>query len=249
MSDTQLVPLHTIDLPNEAWPRHGLNEDRVQEFARAYLDDGPFALDPIQLVPLGPNRWLLVNGRHRFAARQLIDATDVAAVVIGTGGQDPVAFAYEFALADAARSALPLTRAEKHQAVLRLAREHPERTDVAIAALVGVSTKTVQRARRWLAEHPDGIPAEETRPERGYQPPTVHDVANTLARQLDRLWFHRPFSMAIGLRDSAQLGDVLAEAFIERCGLDEAVEWTERLRTWATRAHAVAVAAAEQESA
>ena len=244
----QLLPLAAIDLVDRTWPRTGLNEDRVQEFARRYADDGPYALDPVLVVPQQSGRFLLVNGRHRLAARRIIGANDVVAAQADTGGRDPVQFAFDFALADSARSALPLTRAEKHAAVVRLVRDHPDRTDVSIAGLVGVSTKTVQRARTWLVEHPDGQSPSTSRRELGGQPPTAQLVANNLVRGLDRLWDARGLGMVIGVRDSSRLGDHLAEAFIDRVGAEQAAVWTERLQTWAARAHAITTAAAREEA-
>ncbi len=248
MTDVQLLALTRIDLDEDSWPRTALQEERVQDFARAYIDDGPFSLDPITVTPRGQNRYLLVNGRHRLAARRLIGADDVPAVSIDTHGVDPVEFAYEFALADAARSALPLTRAEKHSAVVRLLERHPERTDVAIASLAGVSSKTVQRARKWLADNSTYADQSSQEPDKRWRPTTSADVAKTLARQIDRLWSHRPAGMAMGFTDSAKLGDLIAEAFIERVGIDEAVVHLERLTTWSQRAYSVARATASEQA-
>ena len=250
MTGTQLLPLTLIDLEDASWPRVALHQERVQDFARTYYDDGPLALDPVEVADRGTGRSLLINGRHRLAARRLIQATDVAAHLVDTAGRDPVEFAYEYALADASRSALPLTRAEKHAAVLHLIQRHPERTDVAIASLVGVSSKTVQRARKWLAENPDGLQQQDQSadPVERWRAPTTDDVAHTMVRQLEKLWSSRPLGMAVGITDSARLGDVLGEAFIDRVGPDGAVEWTERLCTWATRARTVALAAAQDEA-
>ena len=240
MNDVQLLPLAFIHRDERSWPRDGLDQERVEDFARLYQDGGPFALDPVQVILPLSGTPILVNGWHRFAARQEIGATDIAAVFVDHGASDPLTFAYEYGLLDSARSALPLTRAEKRQAVLRLVGEPLDRTDVAIAGLVGVSTKTVQRARKWLADNP-AAHEPEAASEPTPRPVTAQDVARTLVSKLDQLWTNRPLGMAMGLANSAGLGDVLGEAFVDRVGAAEAVRWTERLQTWAARAHAVAV--------
>ena len=245
MSGALTINLDLIDLDPRGWPRQHLNTERVEEFAQAYTDGGPDALDPVEVVALPTGRWLLVNGRHRVAAREAIGATDVPAVTVDPGTQDPVQFAYEYGLADAARSPMPLTRLEKQHAVARLLTEHPERTDVAIAALVGVSTKTVQRARR-APDSPVSHPTAVQGSQAMHAPPTTEEVARTLVRQLDRLWAARSLAMTVGLADTTKLGDAIAQAFADQVGPDDAVTWTERLATWATRAHRAAIEIAEQ---
>jgi hypothetical protein len=238
------IPLSNIDIDPRAWPRQALNEERVREFAVIYGDSGPYALDPVEVIRRG-DRFLLANGRHRYAARRMIGAVDVPTVILPLQGSDPVQLAYEYALADSARSSLPLTRAEKHAAVVRLVREQPDRTDVAIASLVGVSSKTVQRVRQWLVQNPEPAAAEP--PQRPAPlPPTAEKVAQQLVRQLGRLWEARSPLQALGLRDTGRLGDLLAEAFIAEVGPKDATVWTQRFCTWATRAHSVAVAAASE---
>ena len=240
MTDNDLLPLSLLVIDDQTWPRQELNQERVAEFGQAYTDEGPYALDPVEVVMLLSGKFLLINGRHRVAAREHIRATDVAAVVINHGEADPMQFGYEYALADTARSALPLTRLEKQRAVRRLLKEHPERTDVSIAALVGVSTKTVQRARKVGVSRED-LPLGLEQPSQ--RPARPADVANALVRQLDRLWNARSIPMSIGIADTTKLGDTLADAFIDHFGVDDAVKWTERVVTWSARAHAVAVSA------
>ena len=244
MLDQADIALSQIDIDPRAWPRESLNEERVREFAVIYADSGPYALDPVEVIRRG-DRFLLANGRHRCAARRMIGAVDVPTVILPLQGSDPVQLAYEYALADSARSSLPLARAEKHAAVVRLVREQPDRTDVAIAAIVGVSSKTVSRTRRWLAENPE--PADSVQAERPYPPPpSAEKVAQQLVRYTQKLWDTRSPLMALGLRDTAHLGDLLAEAFIAQVGPAEAVNRTDRLRTWATRAHNLAMSAASE---
>ena len=247
MTTPWLVPLVDIRLDTRTWPRDELKRDRGAEFKALYMDGGPFALPPALLVQPPGGGFLLADGRHRYAARQAQGAPNISAILADVGGQDPIAWAFEFALADSARSSMPLTRAEKHQAVVRLVREHPDRTDVAIAGLVGVSAKTVQRARKWLTEHPDGI--EEVPASREpASSPTAADVAKAMVRHLDRLWNERPLGMAMGFGDTARLGDLIGEALVDRFGLSEAPVWAERLTTWAKRANSVTAKAAREAS-
>ena len=50
MNDVQLLPLAVIHRDERAWPRDGLDMERVEDFARLYRDGGPFALDPVQVI-------------------------------------------------------------------------------------------------------------------------------------------------------------------------------------------------------
>ena len=247
MTTPWLVPLTDLRLDGRAWPRTELNRDRVAEFKALYADGGPFALPPVLLVQPPGGGFLLADGRHRYGARRAQGAPNISAVLADTGGRDPVEWAFEFALADSARSSLPLTRAEKHQAVLRLVREQPERTNVDIAGLVGVSAKSIQRARKLLTAHSDG-PAGVAASSGPSRSPTAQDVAKAMARHLGKLWLERPLGMAVGFSDSSRLGDLVGEALVERFGPTEAVVWAERFSTWSKRAAVVAGRAAREAS-
>ena len=109
---------------------------------------------------------------------------------------------------------------------------------MAIAKLVGVSNATVGRVRHRLQNPPE--PTNE--PDREDQHPLAAEHAKVnrqLVRQLSKLWDSRPALMAAGLRDTAALGDSLAQALIEEHGPNEARVWAQRLSTWAQRATAV----------
>jgi hypothetical protein len=251
MNAPYLMPIALIDIDNTCWPRQALHQERIADFARFYADSGLMALDPLDVVALPNSRFLLVNGRHRYTALRRIESVQAYVQVLDCPHPDPVAFAYEYALNESARSALPLTRAEKHAAVLRLITTPPDRTDVAIAALVGVSSKIVQRTRAWLAQHPDALTdTDDTEPEAAPRVvrTTSEDVARTMVRQLQRLWDERSFGLSLGIGDVGKLGDQIGAAFVERVGADEAVAWTERFTTWAARAHATALAARQDDT-
>lgn len=148
------IPLAEIRQVGELWPRHGLDPDRVSEFRELYEEQGWDALPPVEVVP-SPDGLILADGWHRLEALGEIGAETVPAVVLEVEGghRDAASYAYEVALERAARVAMPLTQAEKRDAVLKLIEERPELSDRAIGRLVGVAHTTVSRARRGGATH------------------------------------------------------------------------------------------------
>ena len=130
--------------------------------------------------------------------------------------------AYRRALETATQSALPLTKAERRQAVLRLAAEQPELSHREISRRVGVSHDTVGR---WLRE--DGDP--DARAEEYVRPTVTADqVAGRLVGHLARL------NEARGIRDLLmphRMGQHLADAFRNQFG-NTALKEAQKTFSW-----------------
>lgn len=120
------------------WPRLATDEDRVAYF-REVFDELP----PI-VVEAGTNR--LIDGWHRLEAARALGRGLIAAEAVDAPPEGILAASLSYA----ARTAKPLTRAERRRAVELLLREEPSRSDRWLASIVGVSPSTVAASRAEL---------------------------------------------------------------------------------------------------
>ena len=129
----------------------------------------------------------------------------------------------------AAISGKPLSRAEQHEAILRVLDEHPDWSDVEIARLVGSTRQTVWRQRRIATDSGEADPGEERWATRSV---SADQIARGLARQVGRLWEARGLTdLLVGDRTGQRLAAALEAEFG-----DDATEWAERFARWAERA-------------
>ena len=214
-----------------AWPRAGLDHDRVAEFMDLLAADGPEALPPIEVVRADGN-YVLADGWHRLRAHRELGIERLRAVVLEPAkGQSSEDLAYERALETATKTAKPLSRGEKRTALARLIGERPEASDRQIAALVGVDHKTVGAMRRRLGNSPREAEEEsQLAGERYSLSLGVEEMATRLVRDTNRVWEARGLAERM-LGD--RVGRRLAEALEEQHG-DDAREWAVRLHDWAT---------------
>jgi ParB-like chromosome segregation protein Spo0J len=224
MSAVQL-PTAQLRYSKDAWPRTTLNQERVQLFA-ALLGSGE-ELPPIEVVSRGDGTFLIADGVHRSFAANAVNRGQVDAVILSLEpGESAEACAFRRALETATRSALPLTRAERRAAALRLIEERPDLSHRAIAQLVAVSHDTVDRWAKGVAES-----ASE---DASSAPPivTADQAARRLVNALVRL------EDAKGLFDMikpARMGKHLADAF-EACLGDDALTYAQRFAQWTAAA-------------
>lgn len=230
-SPAQLVELELIRFTGKAWPRRDLDEERVEDFAALYREQGPNALPAIELVDDGRGRFLIGDGVHRCeGGREAGLPALPASVLVPEPGVDPVSFAYRHALMRSAISSKPLNRAEKRAAIRRLLREQPDWSDREVARLIGVDHKTVGRLRREL-EVPnllgDGAGATVR------SGPSPEAVAKRLFRAFEQAYQARGLGIAdffTGDRTGERLAGVLESVYGERA-LERALVfsgWLER---------------------
>jgi ParB-like chromosome segregation protein Spo0J len=81
VSPAQLVKLELIRFVPEAWPRRYLDEERVEDFAALYREQGPTALPPLELVDHRHGRLLIADGVHRWQAARKAGLGEVLATV------------------------------------------------------------------------------------------------------------------------------------------------------------------------
>jgi ParB-like chromosome segregation protein Spo0J len=223
------VGLGEIRFLARGWPRHFLDEERVEDFAALYKEQGPEALPPLELVPVAPGRYLIGDGVHRCEGARRAGLTNVLARLVAPAADcDPVEFTYRYALGRSAISSLPLTRAEKRAAVRRLLEANPQASDREIGRLVGVDHKTVGRVRRGVS------PPLSQMPELPPLGPTPEAVAKRLFRAFDKAYEARGLGIAdffTGDRTGERLAGVLVDVYGE-----QALKKTEQFRGWLDQA-------------
>ena len=103
----------------DLWPRDELNEERIELFVEHFQADEE--LDPVVVLLHHDGKYGLVDGNHRVQAALRAGRNDVRAVIISPRtNETPDACAYRVALETATRSSLPLSKAERRRAVLKL---------------------------------------------------------------------------------------------------------------------------------
>lgn len=140
MADATTIPLDTIRIDGATQPRCMIDEAAVAEYAEDMRDGFPFP--PVTVFHDGAVNWL-ADGFHRYhgARRAGLDSI-LARVESGT-----VTDARWFACGANRTHGLRRTNADKRRAVEMALKEHPEKSDRAIAEHVGVSDKTVSQVR------------------------------------------------------------------------------------------------------
>ena len=72
------IPLHHLRLKQNI--PAGMNPMRVMAIADALRNCGQEIWDPILVRALGPDDWLVLDGRHRFVASYIAGMPDILAV-------------------------------------------------------------------------------------------------------------------------------------------------------------------------
>lgn len=141
MADAKTIPLESIRVDGATQPRCMIDEAAVAEYAEDMRDGFPFP--PVTVFHDGAVNWL-ADGFHRYhgARRAGLDSI-LARVESGT-----VTDARWFACGANRTHGLRRTNADKRRAVEMALKEHPEKSDRAIAEHVGVSDPFVGAVRR-----------------------------------------------------------------------------------------------------
>jgi DNA-binding CsgD family transcriptional regulator len=218
------IRLDQMRLSSAAWPREGLDEERVTEFMELYEADGLTALPPISVIERADD-YLVADGWHRCQALVNLGIEEALVEIVPSTGRDPLRIAYEIGLRSSATASKPLSRAEKQAAVLHLTVEGG-RTDAEIAELVGISRTTVARIRnRASALHTS---SGDDRPYRAPTPP--EDVGVRLFRAIEQVYETRGLGIGdavFGDRTGVRIATALRSAHGE-----EALDRARRYRTW-----------------
>jgi hypothetical protein len=229
-SSSQRIALELLHLKQRVFPRFKVDPERRRLFAELYDEGGAEALPPILVVHHpAVGGYLVADGFTRvFAAYDAALQALPALFPPVQAGLSPVENAWEIGLREVARAGKPLSRAEQHEAVLRVLDDHADWSDAEIARLVGCTRQTVWRQRCVATS------GEETEPAERWATTSVSadQIARSLVRQIGRLWDARGLTdVLLGDRTGQRLAAALDEQFGE-----EAVEWAERFVRWSQRA-------------
>ena len=124
------------------WPRcSGENRDHTQLLAES--------AEPWPPILVHRKTRRVIDGMHRLLAAKLRDEHQIDARYFD--GDDTDAFL--LAVRANTRHGLPLSRADRKVAAVRIIASHPQLSDRAIAATVGLAPETVAHQRRSPAEH------------------------------------------------------------------------------------------------
>ncbi|WP_165977836.1 ParB/RepB/Spo0J family partition protein [Nonomuraea diastatica] len=128
--------MHTSKLCISDSPRlNGIDRDHVRILAE--VDD------PLPAIIVHYPTMQVIDGMHRLEAALLKGLTEIDAHYF-RGNE---AEAFRLAVAANIKHGLPLTQAERQSAATRIIRSHPQLSDRSIAAITGLSAKTVARIR------------------------------------------------------------------------------------------------------
>jgi len=197
------------------WPRHGLDESRVQLFAELFREgnDPP----PIEIVARDDGNYWVADGVHRCRAASEAGKKEIeATLVIPMGDESAAQCAFRRAVETSTHGSLQLTRSERRAAAIRLLDSRPDLTHRAVARMVGVAHSSVDR---WAEEGAESSSDEDEASVTHV--PTADDAARRLVGFLTKLDESR------GLLDylaGSRMGRHLADAFEYRLGENALVQ-------------------------
>ena len=95
---TTTIPIASIILDEEIYPRDRIDQKRVGIFAENIRDG--FKFDPIEVEPAPdkPGRYRLLDGAHRWSAYKSTGITETEAVIKNLDGTDPLLYAAKKAI-------------------------------------------------------------------------------------------------------------------------------------------------------
>ncbi|MFI5773824.1 helix-turn-helix domain-containing protein [Streptomyces sp. NPDC051658] len=197
-SEIHTMPVASL-LPSDSPRLGGLCHDHAQVLAESGRE-----LEPI-LVHKATGR--VVDGMHRLRAAILRGARDLPVRYVEGSSAD----LFVRSVAANTRHGLPLTLKDRRAAVVRILASHPHWSDRAIAAVSGVSPKTVGAARRRCSseESPHSKDGDDTS---GVSEATARVGRDGRVRPVDMSQRREKARLLLAERPQATLRDVAEEA-------------------------------------
>jgi len=95
---TTTIPISSIILDEDIYPRKGIDPRCVGIFAENIIDG--FKFEPIEVAPLPdrPGRYRLLDGAHRWSAYKSTGVTEAETVIKNLNGTDPLLYAAKKAI-------------------------------------------------------------------------------------------------------------------------------------------------------
>lgn len=180
------VSLSLNQIKNKFDVRLQLDQDRVIQFAGMY--EAGVDLPPIEVVKLVEDEYAFIDGRHRAAARQYLELTNVMAIVRNGNLKDNPAALYALALRANWGGSQPPTRSDIQHTVLRMLESGLSRTEIesvlafiprgSLRAYTAHALNRINRRRIGLAldSISEGVPIEKAAEKAHVKLETIKDV-------------------------------------------------------------------------
>ena len=135
---TTRIPISSIILDEDIYPRKGIDLRRVGIFAENIRDG--FKFEPIELEPDPdkPGRYRLLDGAHRWSAYKSTGVAEAEAVIKNLDGTDPLLYAAQKAIGPK-----QLTEDEARDTARRAYNKNPALTSADIGKAIGRARRTV----------------------------------------------------------------------------------------------------------
>lgn len=135
---TTKIPISSIILDEDIYPRKGIDHRRVGIFAENIRDG--FKFDPIEVEPdpNKPGRYRLLDGAHRWGAYKSTGVAEAEAVIKNLDGNDPLLYAAKKAIGPK-----QLTEDEARNTARRAYNKNPALTSSDIGKAIGRARRTV----------------------------------------------------------------------------------------------------------
>ena len=132
------IPICSIILDEEIYPRKGVSPKRVSMFAENIRDGFEMAPIEVQIHPDDESVYRILDGAHRFTAYKGIGATVIEVRIITLDGVDPLLYAAKKAIGP-----LQLDEEEARDTARRAYENNPRLMSVEIGRAVGRSRQAV----------------------------------------------------------------------------------------------------------
>jgi len=135
---TTTIPISSIILDEDIYPREAIDPRRVGIFAENIRDG--FKFDPVEVQPDPdkPGRYRLLDGAHRWSACKSTGVTKAEAVIKNLDGTDPLLYAAKKAIGPK-----QLTEDEARDTARRAYTKNPSLTSADIGKAIGRARRTV----------------------------------------------------------------------------------------------------------
>ncbi|MBW2003809.1 MAG: ParB N-terminal domain-containing protein [Deltaproteobacteria bacterium] len=138
MKQTTKIPISSIILNEDIYPRKGIDQKRVGIFAENIRDGFKFEPIDIEPDPDRPGKYRLLDGVHRWSAYKTVGVTEPEAVIKDLNGTDPLLYAAKKAIGPK-----QLTEDEARDTARRAYSKNSSLSSADIGKAIGRSRQTV----------------------------------------------------------------------------------------------------------
>ncbi len=138
MTQTTTIPISSIILDEDIYPRKAIDQKRVGIFAENIRDGFKFEPVEVEPDPYHPGMYRLLDGAHRWSACKSTGVTETEAVIKNLDGTDPLLYAAKKAIGPR-----QLTEDEARETARRAYTKNPALTSSDIGKAIGRARRTV----------------------------------------------------------------------------------------------------------